>query len=38
LWLLVEFVPRTSSTPVATWFWQAEGRSAERVISGVRPS
>jgi hypothetical protein len=38
LWLLVEFVPRTSSTPVATWFWQTEGRSAERVISGVRPS
>jgi hypothetical protein len=23
------FVPRTSSTPVATWFWQTEGRSAE---------
>jgi hypothetical protein len=38
LWLLVEFVPRTSSTPVATWFWQTEGRSAEHVISGVRPS
>jgi hypothetical protein len=38
LWLLVEFVPRTSSTPVATWFWQTEGRSAERVISGVRLS
>jgi hypothetical protein len=38
LWLLVEFVPKTSSTPVATWFWQTEGRSAERVISGVRPS
>jgi hypothetical protein len=36
--LLVEFVPRTSSTPVATWFWQTEGRSAERVILGVRPS
>jgi hypothetical protein len=36
--LLVEFVPRTSSTPVATWFWQMEGRSAERVILGVRPS
>jgi hypothetical protein len=33
--LLVVFVPRTSSTPVATWFWQMEGRSAERVISGV---
>jgi hypothetical protein len=32
------FVPRTSSTPTATWFWQTEGRSAERVISGVRPS
>jgi hypothetical protein len=38
LWLLVEFVPRTNSTPVATWFWQTEGRSVERVISGVRPS
>jgi hypothetical protein len=36
--LLVEFVPRTSSTPVATWFWQTEGRRAERVILGVRPS
>jgi hypothetical protein len=36
--LLVEFVPRTSSTPVATWFRQTEGRSAERVIFGVRPS
>jgi hypothetical protein len=36
--LLVEFVPRTSSTPVATWFWQTEGRSAEGVILGVRPS
>jgi hypothetical protein len=36
--LLVEFVPRTSSTLVATWFWQTEGRSAERVILGVRPS
>jgi hypothetical protein len=32
------FVPRTSSTPVATWFWQTEGRSAECVILGVRPS
>jgi hypothetical protein len=32
------FVPRTSSTPVATWFWQTEGRSAKRVILGVRPS
>jgi hypothetical protein len=32
------FVPRTSSTPVATWFWQTQGRSAERVILGVRPS
>jgi hypothetical protein len=31
------FVRRTSSTPVATWFWQTEGRSAERVIFGVRP-
>jgi hypothetical protein len=36
--LLVVFVPRTSSTPMATWFWQTEGRSAERVILGVRPS
>jgi hypothetical protein len=36
--LLVVFVPRTSSTPVATWFWQTEGRSAERVILGIRPS
>jgi hypothetical protein len=36
--LLVVFVPRTSSTPVATWFWQTEGRSADRVILGVRPS
>jgi hypothetical protein len=35
---LVVFVPRTSSTPVATWFWQTEGRSAEHVILGVRPS
>jgi hypothetical protein len=32
--LLVVFVPRTSSTPVATWFWQTEGRSAEHVILG----
>jgi hypothetical protein len=32
------FVPRTSSTPVATWFWQTEGKSAECVILGVRPS
>jgi hypothetical protein len=32
------FVPRTSSTLVATWFWQTEGRSAERVILEVRPS
>jgi hypothetical protein len=38
LWLLVGFVPRTSSTPVATWFWQTEGRSAEHEFSGVRPS
>jgi hypothetical protein len=38
LWLLVEFVPMTSSTAVAAWFWQTEGRSAERVISGVQPS
>jgi hypothetical protein len=32
------FVPRTSSTSVATWFWQTEGRSAKRVILGVRSS
>jgi hypothetical protein len=32
------FVPRNSSTPVATWFWLTEGRSAERVTLGVRPS
>jgi hypothetical protein len=32
------FVPRTSSTPVATWFGQTEDRSAERVILEVRPS
>jgi hypothetical protein len=32
------FVRRTSSTPVATWFWQTEDRSAERMILGVRPS
>jgi hypothetical protein len=32
------FVPRTSSTLVATWFWQTEGRSAEHVILGVGPS
>jgi hypothetical protein len=32
------FVPRTSSTSVATWFRQTEGRSVERVILGVRPS
>jgi hypothetical protein len=36
--LPVVFVSRTSSTPVATWFWQTEGRSAERVFLGVRPS
>jgi hypothetical protein len=36
--LLVVFVPRTSSTPVAMWFWQTEGRSAEYVILGVRLS
>jgi hypothetical protein len=36
--LLVVFVLRTSSTPVATWFWQTEGRSAEHVILGVRLS
>jgi hypothetical protein len=32
------FVPRTSSTLVANWFWQTKGRSAERVILGVRSS
>jgi hypothetical protein len=32
---MVVFVPRTSSTLVATWFWQTEGRSAECVILGV---
>jgi hypothetical protein len=32
------FILRTSSTSVTTWFWQTEGRSAERVILGVRPS
>jgi hypothetical protein len=32
------FVPRTSSILAATWFWQMEGTSAERVILGVRPS
>jgi hypothetical protein len=32
------FVSRTNSTPVATWFWQTEGRSVECVILGVRPS
>jgi hypothetical protein len=36
--LLVVFVPSTSSTLVATWFWQTEGRCAEHVILGVRPS
>jgi hypothetical protein len=36
--LLVVFVPRTSSTLVATWFWQTEGRSAEHVILGDRPN
>jgi hypothetical protein len=35
--LLVVFAPRTSSAPVATWFWQTEDRSAECVILGVRP-
>jgi hypothetical protein len=34
LTLLVVFVPRTSSTPVATWFWQTEGRSAECDFGG----
>jgi hypothetical protein len=33
--LLVVFDPRTSSTPVATRFWQTEGRSVECVILGV---
>jgi hypothetical protein len=28
------FVPRTSSTSVATRFWQTEGRSVDRVILG----
>jgi hypothetical protein len=28
------FAPRTSSTPVATWFWQTEGRSAECDLGG----
>jgi hypothetical protein len=28
------FVPRTSSTLVATLFWQTEGRSANRVFWG----
>jgi hypothetical protein len=32
------FAPRTSSTLMATWFWQTKGRSAERMILGVRPS
>jgi hypothetical protein len=36
--VVVVFVPRASSTPVATWSWQTEGRSAERVILGVRSS
>jgi hypothetical protein len=36
--LLVVFVPKTSSTPMATWFWQTEGTSAERVISRVQLS
>jgi hypothetical protein len=31
-------VSRTSSTPVATWFWQTEDTSAEHVILWVRPS
>jgi hypothetical protein len=31
------FVPRTSSTLVATWFRQTEHRSVERVDLGVRP-
>jgi hypothetical protein len=36
--LLVVFVPMISSTLVATWFWQTEGRSVEYVILGVSPS
>jgi hypothetical protein len=32
------FVPMTSSTSVATWFWQTEGRSVERMNLGIRPS
>jgi hypothetical protein len=32
------FVLKTSSTLVATWFWQTEGRSAEHVFLGVRSS
>jgi hypothetical protein len=32
------FVPRTSSTSVATWFWQTEGRSVDPVFLGVSPS
>jgi hypothetical protein len=36
--LLIVFVPRTSTTLVATWFWKTEGKSAEHVILGVRPS
>jgi hypothetical protein len=36
--LLVVFVPRTSSTSMATWFWQTEGTSVEHVILGVRSS
>jgi hypothetical protein len=36
--MLIVFVPRTSSTPVATLFWQMEGRSTELVILGVQPS
>jgi hypothetical protein len=32
------FVPRTSSTSVAMWFWQTKGRGAEHVILGVRQS
>jgi hypothetical protein len=35
---MVVFVHKTSSTSVATWSWQSEGRSAECVILGVRLS
>jgi hypothetical protein len=28
------FVPRTSSTPVATWFWQTGGRKCGACVFG----